>query len=86
MPSKPSAWKRWDYLLKPVDSERLEVTIERARRAVQERGKLPAGEQPAAAGEIRSGPQRTKLLVKSGSRNFIVDAADVIYADHRGTA
>ena len=69
-----------DYLLKPVDSERLEVTIERARRAVQEKGKFPAGEQPVAAGEIRPGPQRTKLLVKSGSRNFIVDAADVIYA------
>ncbi len=65
-----------DYLLKPVDKDRLGRAVERARRAVQERGKgLPEiadPQQPAL--------QRTKLLVKSGSRNFIVDVQDVIYA------
>jgi hypothetical protein len=29
---------------------------------------------------IKLGPQRTKLLVKSNNRNFIVDAQDVVYA------
>lgn len=68
-----------DYLLKPVDSERMELTMERARRAIQEKVKGQPGEQ-AAVTALRPGPQRTKLLVRSGARNFIVDAADVIYA------
>jgi two-component system LytT family response regulator/two-component system response regulator LytT len=63
-----------DYLLKPVDKDRLAVTLERARRVIQEKTK------PAQAQPQRLSPQRTKLLVKSGSRNFIVDAQDVIYA------
>ena len=67
-----------DYLLKPVDKDRLAQAIDRARRAVQERGKAGFG------GEISEAPQpalqRTKILVKSGSRNFIVDVQDVIYA------
>jgi two-component system LytT family response regulator/two-component system response regulator LytT len=65
-----------DYLLKPVDKERLSETIERARRALQEKQKSGAPEPPPA----RAYPQRTKLLVKSGNRNFIVDAQDVVYA------
>ena len=64
-----------DYLLKPVDRERLAESIERARRAVQDKQKaIP--EVPAP----RPGPQRTKLLVRNGNRNFIVDAQDVVYA------
>lgn len=64
-----------DYLLKPVDKARLAETIERARRAVQEKQKSAAPE-PAP----RLPVHRTKLLVRSGNRNFIVDARDVIYA------
>ena len=64
-----------DYLLKPVDKARLAETIERARRETQER-QLKAAEAPAQ----RPPAQRTKLLVKANSRNFIVDAQDVIYA------
>lgn len=67
-----------DYLLKPVDADRLEVTMDRARRAIQEKAKGTAPEQQQT--QLSSGPQRTKLLVKSGNRNFIVDANDVIYA------
>jgi two-component system LytT family response regulator/two-component system response regulator LytT len=63
-----------DYLLKPVDAERLDMTIQRARRAFQEK---PKGQPPEP---VPAPPQRTKLLVRSGSRNFIVDANDVIYA------
>jgi two-component system LytT family response regulator/two-component system response regulator LytT len=63
-----------DYLLKPVNKERLAETMERVRRAFQDRQRAaPIVPQPVR-------PHRTKLLVKSGSRNFIVDAQDVIYA------
>jgi two-component system response regulator LytT len=65
-----------DYLLKPIEKERLALTIERAHKAVSEKGKiaLPEPAPPKVAG------QRTKLLVKSSNRNFIVDAQDMIYA------
>lgn len=69
-----------DYILKPVEKERLQQAVERARRAIQERDKQPAGAPTATAAAPRSGPQRTKLLVKSANRNFIIDARDVIYA------
>jgi two-component system, LytTR family, response regulator LytT len=63
-----------DYLLKPVDKARLEETIERARRAIQEKTRIAAPETP------RNTAHRTKLAVRSANRHFIVDAQDVIYA------
>ena len=65
-----------DYVLKPVDRSRLEETVERARRAIQERQKSAP---PSETGP-RLVPQRTKLLIRKENRNFIVDAQDVIYA------
>src|SRR3954470_13229463 len=65
-----------DYLLKPVDKGRLAETIERARRMIQEK-KAP---EPVATSKPAMAPQRTKLLVRSSSRHFIVDANDLIYA------
>jgi two-component system response regulator LytT len=59
-----------DYLLKPVTRERLAVTIERVKRTMLE-------PEPASA---PAAPQVRKLLIRSGGRNLIVDAADVIYA------
>ena len=74
------ALEAMDYLLKPVEKERLAITIERARKALAEKQK-PAGEVTAvSATSPRPALQRTKLLVKSGNRNFIIDANDVIYA------
>lgn len=73
-------WEALDYLLKPVDAERLEVALERARRVIQEKAKETLEAAPPSAPAPRPSAQRTKLLVKSSSRNFIVDAADVIYA------
>jgi two-component system response regulator LytT len=64
-----------DYLLKPIERARLEETIERARRAIQDRQKAIVPEPPP-----RLNPQRTKLLVRSGNRNFIVDASEMVYA------
>jgi two-component system response regulator LytT len=64
-----------DYLLKPVDKNRLAETIDRALRFVQERN--AAETEPA----IQKNPvQRSKLLIRSGARNLIVDAQDLIYA------
>jgi two-component system response regulator LytT len=65
-----------DYLLKPVDKERLTKAVERARRLIQERAK-PASEPSESQ---QAALQRTKLLVKAANRNFIVDVNDVIYA------
>jgi two-component system response regulator LytT len=65
-----------DYLLKPIEKERLAQTIERARKAVSEKGKA-AQPEPAP---LKVAGQRTKLLVKNSNRNFIVDAQDMIYA------
>ena len=73
------ALEAMDYLLKPVEKERLALTIERARRAIADRQRPAALESPEVA-PIRRVLQRTKLLVRSSSRNFIVDASDVIYA------
>ena len=67
-----------DYLLKPVEKDRLELTIERARKAIAERSKPPVPEAVSPA--PRPTQARTKLLVKSNGRNFIVDAQDLIYA------
>jgi two-component system response regulator LytT len=67
-----------DYLLKPVEKERLELTIERARKGIADKSK--GSQQESAAAAPKTGPARTKLLVKSSGRNFIVDAQDVIYA------
>ncbi|MCU1234383.1 MAG: transcriptional regulator, LytR/AlgR family [Candidatus Solibacter sp.] len=67
-----------DYLLKPVERGRLAETIERARRTIQEK-KSPEPPSPSPKNPATS-TTRTKLLVRANSRNFIVDANDVIYA------
>jgi two-component system response regulator LytT len=69
-----------DYLLKPIEKDRLALTIDRARRAIQEKTAKTLAAEPPLPTQPRSGLQRTKLLVKSNNRNFIVDASDVIYA------
>jgi len=65
-----------DYLLKPVDKDRLAMSVDRARRAIQEKTKL----QPALAPASSVEPHRTKVLIRSSNRNLIVDANDLIYA------
>ena len=69
-------WEALDYLLKPIEKERLALAVERAAKAVAEKAK-PQPVEPASA---KSAAQRTKLLVRSANRHFIVDAQDVIYA------
>lgn len=64
-----------DYLLKPIEKDRLAQAVDRARRALAEKSKVV--EAPAA---VRTGPVRAKILVRKDNRNFIVDSQDVIYA------
>jgi two-component system LytT family response regulator/two-component system response regulator LytT len=69
-------WEALDYLLKPVDKDRLTIAVDRARKAIAEKARSAPAESPAPKPSL----QRSKLLVKSGQRNFIVDAQDVVYA------
>lgn len=69
-------WEALDYLLKPVEKERLAQAIDRARKCVADKLKVAPAELPPPKPSL----QRTKLLVKSNQRNFIVDAQDVVYA------
>ena len=66
-----------DYLLKPVEKERLALSIERARRSVAEKAK-PV--QPELSPLPDAAPHRTKLLIRNANRNLIVDASEVVYA------
>src|SRR6202161_3276431 len=54
-------WEALDYLLKPVEKERLAQAIERARKGVADRAKTAPQELPPPKPSL----QRTKLLVKS---------------------
>jgi len=69
-------WEALDYLLKPVEKDRLALAVERARKSIAERAKAAAPEPPPPKPAL----QRTKLLVKNNHRNFIVDAQEVVYA------
>jgi two-component system LytT family response regulator/two-component system response regulator LytT len=64
-----------DYLLKPVEKSRLEQTIQRAQRMF---GDHRIGDTIAVSPRLKE--QRTKILVKSAGRSFIVDAQDIVYA------
>ncbi len=66
-----------DYLLKPIEKDRLGESIERTRRVLAEKNRSVQAE---AVNVPRPTLQRTKLLVKSGNRNFIIDAQDIVYA------
>jgi two-component system response regulator LytT len=68
-----------DYLLKPVEKDRLVVTLQRAQREIEARQAADARVQETAPPQ-KPTLQRTKLLVRSNSRNLILDAQEVIYA------
>jgi two-component system response regulator LytT len=69
-------WEALDYLLKPVEKDRLSLAVERARKGIAERLKLAQPEPPAPKPSL----QRTKILIKSNHRNLVVDAQEVVYA------
>jgi two-component system, LytTR family, response regulator LytT len=69
-------WDALDYLLKPIEKDRLSVAIERACKVVAEKPKAPQADSLP----LKNVLQRTKLLVRNNNRHFIVDAQDLIYA------
>ena len=68
-----------DYVLKPVDKDRLGECIARARRVIDEKQRAEEERQPETTA-AKPALQRSKLLVRSNNRNLIVDAQDLIYA------
>lgn len=73
-------WEAFDYLLKPIEKERLTLSIERARKALEEKQNGDGRKAPEMHAETKTALQRSKLLVRTNNRNLIVDAQDVIYA------
>jgi len=78
-----------DYILKPVERERLEETVGRARRLIAEKAERALFENTGEANSLplapaaavaRVVPAFNKLLLKSGARNLIVDPQELIYA------
>jgi two-component system response regulator LytT len=67
-----------DYLLKPVERERLAESVGRAKRAIEEKQHLQ--EKSPESVESIGAPKRSKLLVKNNNHNLIIDAEDMIYA------
>jgi two-component system response regulator LytT len=63
-----------DYLLKPVDRDRLAETIGRARKMVVDRTTEPIAAPVARAGGF------ARLVLRNGARNLIVDPRELIYA------
>jgi len=74
-----------DYLLKPVDADRLEQTLERARRrlATEETAKLPLTpaelERVIEAVQARQG-RRDQLAIRAGDKFVLVQADEVVHA------
>ena len=74
-----------DYLLKPVDGDRLEQALDRARRrlAAEETTKLPLSaadlEKVIEAVQARQG-RRDQLAIKSGDKFVLVQADEVNFA------
>jgi two-component system LytT family response regulator/two-component system response regulator LytT len=70
-----------DYLLKPVSKPRLEKALQKVRRQIESAGSASQKlERLVQMVEQRPGPQKGKLVVKSGNRLFLVDSDEVIYA------
>jgi len=74
-----------DYLLKPVDTARLEQAIQRARRRLSSEraaGAAPLNDQLERIVKMMSGRQvrRDQVAVKVGERFMLVQADDIIYA------
>ncbi|HEY3742676.1 MAG TPA: LytTR family DNA-binding domain-containing protein [Bryobacteraceae bacterium] len=75
-----------DYLLKPVEKERLSETLDRARRYLATPAPATGGAGIAEAPDEQPHERahettvRNKLVVRSNNRNLIIDARDLVYA------
>ena len=68
----------FDYLLKPVEKQRLAETLDRAKRYLA----VPESDPSAAVSpeEASTAVVRNKLVLRSNNHNLIIDARDLIYA------
>jgi two-component system, LytTR family, response regulator LytT len=66
-----------DYLLKPVEKERLADSVLRAKRIVEERQSISEKISEAVG---KPAGHRNKLLIRSNNRNLMVDVQDMVYA------
>ena len=71
-----------DYVLKPIEKERLAQAIGRAHKFIAERARANDGQfaPPLESSNAKPLLQRSKVLVRSQGRNLIVDAHDIVYA------
>ncbi len=70
-----------DYLQKPIAKARLEKAVARVKRMIE--ASQPAGEKLDRLVQMvteRPVPSKTKVVVKSAGRLFLVDCDDIIYA------
>jgi two-component system, LytTR family, response regulator LytT len=67
-------WEATDYLLKPIERERLAISLDRVRKTIEERSRAEAPAPTPIA------PHRARLVLRKDNRNFVVDAQDIIYA------
>ncbi len=65
-----------DYLLKPIEKERLAESVSRTKRMLEER---QTQERPLE-GAPKPATHRNKLLVRTNNRNLMVDVLDLVYA------
>jgi two-component system LytT family response regulator len=72
-----------DYLLKPVDGERLHAALERARQRVRRGG---AGELARGNAALRNGRPVERLLVMNRGRGVFVRAAAIEWIEAKGNA
>jgi two-component system LytT family response regulator len=68
-----------DYVMKPVDPERLRRAVERARDRIRRREPMPAAKLEAAARQ--PGEPLTRLLVRDGARVHVIPAAAIDYIE-----
>ena len=76
-----------DYLLKPVDAERLEETLQRVRRRVDadHRAKEAIGREELervlkAVSDAPKGQARDQFAIKTGERFLLVSADEIVHA------
>ena len=67
-----------DYLLKPIEKDRLAESVARTKRIVEEKHNQQEKSLDGSNGKANS--HRNKLLVRTNNRNFIVDVQDLVYA------
>lgn len=72
-----------DYLLKPIDEERFEDSLNRARELYSMRARVDGGADCATHGDS-SGTHRTRFSVRMGRRVVVVDAAEVEWIEADG--